>query len=49
MEFYDKDTPFPGPDGVFQPSRKQAEILMQGKENLDATIPKEIQKEIFEE
>lgn len=47
MDFYKKHTPFPGVDGVFRPTRKQAEVLLHGKDNLDKTLTKEQQAELF--
>lgn len=40
---------FPEMDGVTRPSRKQAEFLAGGKENIDRFLPKSLQKKIFGE
>ncbi len=39
---------FPGLDGLFKPTRQQAEVLL-GKENMDKIIPKETQRKLFNE
>lgn len=47
IDMYTKNAPVPGIDGLFRPTREQAEVLLQGKENLEKMLPPEMQEKVF--
>jgi hypothetical protein len=46
MDYYDK-IGFPGINGMFKPTKKQAEAMAGSIENLNKVMPDEVQKKVF--
>ena len=48
LDYFDQ-IGFPNLDGLFRPTRKQAEAMAGSKANLDKVMPEEVQRKVFDE
>lgn len=46
-QFYEKHMPFPDIDGLYKPTKEEAERIVGGAEQLDTVMPPEVQREFF--
>lgn len=47
IKMYKTKAPMPDLDGIFRPTRAQAETMLHGKENVEKMLPPEMQDKVF--